>query len=160
MSVRITNLIRLTLFLFAALGAAAASADERPRAPTPAAPPQYAEECGACHIAYPGRLLPAESWRRLMQNLSNHFGTDASLDADAAEKISAWLAANAAGGRRAREAPPEDRITRSAWFVREHDEAPAGVWRRPAVKSPANCPACHTRAAQGDYSERHIRIPR
>ena len=57
-------------------------------------------------------------------------------------------------------APPEDRISRSAWFRREHREVSAATWALPAVKSAANCGACHTQADQGDFSERHIRLPR
>ena len=44
--------------------------------------PRYQQECAACHIAYPPRMLPAESWRRVLNGLPNHFGTDASLDAE------------------------------------------------------------------------------
>ncbi len=29
----------------------------------------------------------------------------------------------------------EDRITRAAWFLREHDEVPPPTWKLPAVKS-------------------------
>jgi hypothetical protein len=47
-------------------------------------------------------------------------------------------------------APPEDRITRSAWFIRKHDEVPAAAWQRPAIRSAANCGACHPKADQGD----------
>ena len=61
---------------------------------------------------------------------------------------------------RVREEPPQDRITRAAWFVREHDEVHAATWALPAVKSAANCAACHTRADQGEFRERDIRIPR
>src|SRR5512145_3377199 len=43
--------------------------------------PEWLEECGACHIAYPPRFLPAESWREIMIGLDDHFGSDASLDA-------------------------------------------------------------------------------
>jgi hypothetical protein len=95
-----------------------------------------------------------------MDNLPRHYGTDASLAPALTRKLSAWLEAHAGTGKRAREQPPEDRITRAAWFVREHDEVPAATWKLPAVKSPANCSACHTQAEQGDFSERHIRIPR
>ena len=70
----------------------------------------------------PPGLLPAASWQRLIDNLPRHFGTDASLDAATAKELSTWLAAHAGTDKRAREAPPEDRITRSAWFIREHDE--------------------------------------
>jgi hypothetical protein len=123
--------------------------------------PRYQTECSGCHLAYPPGLLPAAAWQRLMQNLPRHFGTDASLDAPTVATLQTWLVANAATGRRAGAGqPPEDRITRSAWFVREHDEVGAAVWKRPSVKSPSNCAACHTAADQGDFRERNIRIPR
>lgn len=95
-----------------------------------------------------------------MGNLPRHFGTDASLDPATVKEIAAWLDTNAGTFKRVREEPPEDRITRSSWFVREHDEVKAATWKLPAVKSAANCAACHTQAAQGDFDERSIRIPR
>jgi len=122
--------------------------------------PIYRQECAACHIAYPPGLLPAASWQRLMDNLPHHFGVDASLDAATAKPVVAWLAANAATYKRVREEPPADRITRSAWFVRKHDEVSASAWQRPAIKSPANCAACHAQADQGDFDEHRVRIPR
>lgn len=125
---------------------------------TPASP-AYQQECAACHIAYPPGLLPAASWQRLMSNLPRHFGTDASLDAATAKEISAWLSRNA-GTRNGVTAPPEDRITRSAWFLRKHDEVPADTWKRAPIKSASNCSACHSRAPQGDFDEDHVRIPR
>jgi hypothetical protein len=97
-----------------------------------------------------------------MSKLDKHYGTDASLDAGSTREISQWLQANAGTYRRVSEEPPQDRITQSAWFLRKHreGEVPAGVWKRPAVGSPANCGACHTNAAQGNFSEREVRIPR
>ncbi|GAB4115391.1 MAG: hypothetical protein Fur0014_17710 [Rubrivivax sp.] len=142
------------------LGAAALARADLPPQPLL---PAYKAECGACHVAYPPALLPADSWKRLMVGLDRHFGTDASLDAATARTIAAWLEANAGTYRKVRRegaAPPEDRITRAAWFRREHDEVPAATWKRADVKSPANCAACHTQADQGDFSERQIRVPR
>ena len=46
------------------------------------------------------------------------------------------------------------------WFVREHRQVDAATWKSPAVKSVANCTACHAGAASGDYNERAVRIPR
>lgn len=134
-------------------------ADGRRSATAPVLP-AYQQECGACHLAYPPGLLPAASWQRLMSRLPQHFGVDASLDAAAAEPLSAWLTANAATSKRVAEQPPQDRISRSAWFARKHDEVAASIWSRPTVKSPANCAACHTQAEQGDFSEHRIRVPR
>lgn len=124
--------------------------------------PRYQQECASCHVAYPPGLLPAASWQRLMGGLDQHFGTDASLDAAEVRAIGAWLQANAGSYKRVREAPPQDRITQSAWFLRKHNarEVPPEVWQRPAVGRAANCAACHTQAAQGSFSERAIRIPR
>ncbi len=108
-------------------------------------------------------MLPAAAWQRVLQQLPRHHGTDASLDAPTVATLQTWLVANAASGQRAAAGPgqpPEDRITRSAWFVREHGEIAAAVWQRPSVKSPSNCAACHRAAEQGDFRERNIRIPR
>jgi Dihaem cytochrome c len=122
--------------------------------------PAYQQECGACHLAYPPGLLPAPSWQRLMGGLGQHFGTDATLDAASARQIGAWLQAHAGTGRRVSAAPPEDRITRSPWFVRKHDEVSAATWKRASIQSPANCAACHRGAEQGDFDEDRVRIPR
>ena len=123
--------------------------------------PQYQQECAACHMAYPPGLLPAASWQRLMGSLNKHYGTDASLDAASASNISGWLKANAGTYKRVSEEPPQDRITRSAWFLRKHrdGEVPAGVWKRASVGSPANCAACHAQAAQGNFNEHDVKIP-
>ncbi|MBT9457455.1 MAG: diheme cytochrome c [Burkholderiaceae bacterium] len=122
--------------------------------------PKYQQECAACHLAYPPGMLPAASWQRMMTQLPQHFGSDASLDPATLKELSSWLGANAGTYKRVREEPPQDRITRSAWFVRKHDEVAAATWKLPAVKSAANCAACHTRADQGDFNERYVRIPR
>lgn len=152
-----------TVAILAALalsGAAAHADDSRSSVPLL---PAYKQECAACHVAYPPGLLPAASWQRLMTNLPQHFGTDASLDAATLKTLSDWLAANAGTSKRVRRdpaPPPDDRITRSAWFQREHREIAAATWKLAAVKSPSNCAACHTRADQGAFNEHDIRIPR
>lgn len=121
---------------------------------------KYREECAACHIAYPPGMLPAASWQRVMANLPRHFGTDASLDPGTVNALAGWLTANAAASGRRSDPPPEDRITRSAWYVRKHHEVSPATWNLPGVKSAANCAACHTRADQGDFNEHTVRIPR
>ena len=140
-------------------GHAAFAGDDR-RAPATAMLPTYKQECAACHVAFPPGMLPLDSWRRLLSNLPHHYGTDASLDAATVNELAAWLSANAGTYKRVREVPPEDRITRSAWFIRKHDEVPGALWKRPAVKSATNCAACHTQADQGDFNEHTVRIPR
>jgi hypothetical protein len=148
------------LMLASVLAAGAATADDHHGIARARMLPAYPQECGSCHVAYPPGMLPAASWQRLMNNLPRHFGTDASLDAATTRELAAWLAANAGTSRRVREEPPQDRITRSTWFVRKHDEVPAASWKLPAVQSPSRCGACHTQADQGDFDEHRVRIPR
>lgn len=125
--------------------------------------PTWQAECSACHIAYPPGLLPAASWREMMNTLGDHFGTDASLDAETVAKILPFLEQNAAPERKAEsttDGKPVLRITETRWFKREHDEVAPATWKNPAVKSASNCMACHTAADKGDFNEDNIRIPR
>ena len=127
-----------------------------------AAPPneRWKAECGSCHIAYPPGLLPAQTWKRLMSQLDKHCGTDASLEPAAAAEIGTYLDRYSSSGRRAPAAAGSLRITESAWFMHEHEEVTPASWKHPAVKTAANCAACHTSAEQGDFRKRNIRIPR
>lgn len=117
-------------------------------------------ECAACHIAYPPQLLPGSSWKRVIDGLDRHFGTDASLPQPAVAEIGRFLEANAAQGKRAARRDGALRITETAWFTRKHDEVPARTWSRTDIRSPSNCGACHRQAEQGDFSERSVRIPK
>jgi cytochrome c553 len=120
----------------------------------------YRNECGSCHVPYPPALLDAQAWKRIMDRLDQHFGSDASVDARIADEIRTYLVSSA--GRKATMPASKGlpRITEARWFVREHDEVPASLWKSEAVRSPASCGACHTRAEQGDYSERTPRLPK
>lgn len=141
------------------LFALACHADELPTTGRAAWPKAYVQECAACHVAYPPGRLPAASWARLMGGLDQHFGTDASLDAQDVQRLSLWLQRHA--DTRTPPAPPvpEDRITRTPWFERKHRQIETATWRLPGVRSAANCMACHTGADQGRYGERELRMP-
>jgi hypothetical protein len=121
---------------------------------------KWSSECGACHFAYPPRFLPAESWRAIMSGLDKHFGSNASLDAESANEITAFLEKNADRKARVSSGKPMLRITETRWFKSEHREVAARDWKNPKVKSPANCGACHTKAETGDFSERNVKIPK
>lgn len=120
---------------------------------------KWQQECGSCHIAYPPGFLPAQSWSKVMSGLDKHFGADASLTPAETQEITNFLL-KFASARWSGAASPL-RITETAGFERKHsgDEVPAGVWKRPTVKSPSNCQACHTAADKGDFNERSIKIP-
>lgn len=123
-----------------------AAADERGRVP-PVSHEPTKKECGECHMAFQPGLLPAESWRGIMAGLADHFGEDASLEADLAAEIEAYLTANADRGD-----GTKLHITEQGWFRHEHD-FPDQVWQKSEVRSKANCEACHRDAAQGSYED-------
>jgi len=145
------------LILIALLGSALpAFAD---RLPMPAnTPASFTSECSSCHIAYQPALLQASDWRKLMAGLSEHFGSDATVDRKTEQEITAFLERNAGSASRLGNAGNPPRITQTARFIRKHDEIPAKYWRDPRVKSKANCEACHPGAAKGSYSEHDITI--
>ena len=122
------------------------------------------EECSACHLAYSPEMLPAASWRKLMSDLENHFGEDASLDAETNQHITKFLTQNAAdsgwvnnrfmrGLDLSRNIPI--RITETPYWRREHreEELREHAWRRQPVKSNSDCVACHRDAARGGYDD-------
>jgi len=136
----------------------------------PVSDKRYASECGACHFAYPAGLLPARSWRRIMSDLDEHFGEDASLSRRTKKALTRYLVHNAGDVRRdevsrkllrrlsAREAPL--RITHLPYFRRKHGEIPSRmIAGNPRVRSLSNCQACHTQAARGVFEEETVRIP-
>ncbi|WP_286297654.1 diheme cytochrome c [Polynucleobacter sp. TUM22923] len=128
--------------------------------PIPAdAPASYETECASCHMAYPPGLLSDKSWKNVMSGLSKHFATDASVDAKSQAEITSWLVKNATTRQKYSETAPENRITKTSWFIRKHDELRPDVWKRAGIKSPANCGACHIDAANGIFSESNIMIP-
>ncbi len=146
------------VFPLALAGALPARADGGRTMPANA-PAAYMQECASCHLAYAPGLLPAASWQRLMKGLDQHYGSDASIDAAALQQINSWLQAHAGTYERVREEPPQDRITRSAWFERKHRKIDASVWRLASVKSAGNCAACHTGAARGSFDDEQLKFP-
>lgn len=120
------------------------------------------KECGSCHMAFQPGFLPARSWHRMMAELKDHFGEDASLPADKAAAVGAYLEANA-GDRAGRgiarkfmrfvkaDGTPQ-RITENPYFLKEH-RFPEAVWKKPEVVTRSNCPACHKAAEQGWYED-------
>jgi hypothetical protein len=150
---------RALLAASVALAAAHPALADGGRAMPRTVPPAYTQECASCHLAYPPGMLPARSWQRVMSGLDRHYGTDASLDAATLQQLGTWLQAYAGTYKRVAEEPPQDRITRSAWFERKHRKVEPAVWHLPSVKSAANCAACHSGAEQGRFDDDDLRLP-
>jgi cytochrome c553 len=151
--------MKKTIFIAATLILASSTAYAGKMAMPSDAPASYDAECASCHMAYPPALLSEKSWQNVMSGLAKHFGTDASVDPKTRAEITNWLVKNATTRQKYSETAPENRITKTSWFIRKHDEVRPDVWKRASIKSPANCSACHTDAAKGNFSESNIKIP-
>ena len=130
----------------------------------------YADECGACHYAYPPGLLPARSWEKLMAQLSDHFGENAELNAEDLKTLTAYAVNKAAdksnyekSKKIARSIKANDtplRISETAYIRDKHHEIPRRMLQdNPQVKSLSKCNACHTNAAKGVFEEDEVKIP-
>ncbi len=155
------GLMVLTLVLLAAIGLGSkyANASSKDRYPHESLP-MYQQECGGCHLAYPPAFLPKSSWSEIMKNLSQHYGTDASLDPKTWNAIDQWLSTYGGTYKRVRENPPDYRITQSEWFKHKHRKIKPSDFTKASVKSPANCGACHRSAEKGIFDDDDTTIPR
>jgi hypothetical protein len=111
------------------------------------------EECSACHMAYAPGFLPKRSWRAIMNNLSNHFGEDASLGEAARSEIELYFTAIAPKEvNRVSSIAVPLRITDLRWFRGEHGSRLRNrAANDPNIVTISNCSGCHTRAAQGRF---------
>jgi len=153
--------MRAVILIAAAMVPLSALAD---RMPIPAdVPPAFKAECGSCHLAFPPALLSAGDWKKVMTGLDKHYGDNATIDDQTRRQIEDFLVRNAGSNRRVVNAGTGagvlPRLTLTGWFRKEHDEVPAAVWNDKRVGSAANCATCHTRAEQGSFRGREIRMP-
>lgn len=136
----------------------------------PATDSTYQKECASCHFGFQAGLLPKRSWEKMMDNLEDHFQSDASLDANTTAYLKDYLIRNSADSTQqykkskklVRSIDSTDtplRITQLKYFKKEHREIPKRMITQEEVGSLSNCMACHTNADKGSYSERGIVIP-
>lgn len=118
----------------------------------------YQKECASCHFGFQPALLNKESWEKVMGNLSDHFGTDASLGKVETQELLTYLVSNAGSGKMTANNDTMQ-ITKSPYFIKEHRKIAPKLIEQKEVGSLANCMACHTSADKGNYSERNIVIP-
>lgn len=128
----------------------------------------YADECGACHFAYPPELLPSASWRLILNGTQDHFGESVDLDEGARREIEGYLVTNAANRSTAELSRKilrslagriPLRITDIPYIRREHHELPVQAVDHPSVGSLGNCIACHRNAPNGDFDDDRVSIP-
>lgn len=128
-------------------------------------------ECGECHVAYHPTLLPARSWKRIMDESADHFGDDITLEQDVADEILNFMTQNAAESgltevaHKVNKDVPADqtpiRITETRYWKHKHGkgEIDEKYWKLEKVKSKANCDACHLDAKDGWYEDSNMQLP-
>lgn len=128
--------------------------------------PVFVNECGSCHTLYPPTLLPKESWGKLMGELANHFGDDASLDPTDHQTILAYLVEHSAESSTQEMSVKmmqslENRdmiaITQTPFWKKRHKHISDEVFKSSHVKSRANCKACHSDVEQGTVEDNAIK---
>lgn len=126
----------------------------------------YLDECGACHLAYPPGLLPATSWRLLLDNLDDHFGDNAELEDNVRDHLNVYLQKEALEygkptpfSRQLRNMPaqPLRRITSVPNFILDHRDSSEEIGASSRVIGfYSYCENCHRSAADGDFSDPEI----
>lgn len=127
-------------------------------------------ECAAsCHNAFHPTLLPAQSWNKLSEGLSDHFGDDVTLDEETKKEIFDYLIASSAEHstseasikilRSIKKGDVPIRITEVPYWKVKHSEIKEEVFARKSVVSKSNCVACHPGSEVGSFEDKDIRIP-
>ena len=129
----------------------------------------YKEQCGECHFTYQPELLPSASWKKILENLDDHFGEAVELDDDSKSIISDYLTSNGAEKSPAEIALKIMRglgnqlplsITDTKYFKDKHHEISSDIINRESIESLSNCSACHITAENGIYDDDDVRIPK
>jgi len=131
--------------------------------------PLYKQECSSCHYLYNPGLLTAASWMAVINGQNKHFGENLAIDPKETTEILNYLKSNSAekgnaewSRKIARSSGSKTylRISEVPWIQKEHRKISEAVFKRPSIKSRANCVACHPAAANGDFEEHSVSIPR
>ncbi|MCU7939617.1 MAG: cytochrome b/b6 domain-containing protein [gamma proteobacterium symbiont of Bathyaustriella thionipta] len=129
----------------------------------------WREECGACHLAFHPSLLPARSWKSMMEQQASHFEEDLYLEEDTLKKIEAFLIENAAEqglteaawkiNRSIAKTEVLLRITQTDYWLKKHQDISDAVWEHPKVSGKFNCAACHMDAEAGTFEDAAMSLP-
>lgn len=125
----------------------------------------YVKECGSCHIAYAPYTLGSKAWEKMMGELENHFGDDASLEEEDRVQIERFLLSNSSeqiptflSVKLQKENPLV--FSQSRLFERIHKKVPPSAFKSKEVKSKANCQNCHQNAQEGYFQKTGLKTRR
>jgi cytochrome b len=131
--------------------------------------PQWRSECGSCHLPYHPNLLPSRSWKAILAGQAQHFGSDLAIDANTSAALLAYATLNSADSGQTeasykitRSLKPEAvplRISETPYWVKKHRNITPAQWQSAAIKSKANCTACHLDADEGTFLDAAMHIP-
>ncbi|MCF6310223.1 MAG: cytochrome b/b6 domain-containing protein [Sulfurimonas sp.] len=128
----------------------------------------FYDECISCHTLYSPHLLPKKSWVKMMDNLENHFGDDASLEQEDVDSIKKYLVNNSAEDStkesafkifKSMEANDTIAITETPYWKKRHKDIEKSVFKRKKIGNISNCKACHKNIEQGLLNDKDIKIP-
>ncbi|RYA23017.1 cytochrome C [Malaciobacter halophilus] len=130
----------------------------------------YINECGACHFAYFPGLLPQNSWEKLMSDLENHFGDNATIDKKTFQTLSKFLKENSAEknmnykrSRKIVQSIPKNKIyiaiSKTPYIYKKHKEIKKHLITQKEVKGLFNCTACHQGAKKAIFNDDDVDIP-
>jgi cytochrome b len=128
----------------------------------------FYDECISCHTLYPPHLLPEKSWITMMDDLQNHFGDDASLDAIDTNSIKEYLVKNSAENStreasfkilKSMDANITLAITEMPYWKKRHKEIDKSLFKQKNIGNISNCKACHKNIEQGLLNDKDIKIP-
>ena len=129
----------------------------------------FYEECSSCHVLYPPFLLPRTSWEKMMDDLENHFGDDASLEVEDMLSIKSYLLSHAANNSTKEAAHyilesiennDTIAITKTPYWIKRHKEIDKEIFFGKKVGKKSNCKACHTNFESGLLNDNDIAIPK
>lgn len=132
--------------------------------------PAWKAECAnSCHAGFHPSLLPADSWSKVLASLDNHFGDNASLDANTLKEVQDYLTRYSAehavteASRKISYSIPKGAtpiaVTETPYWKTKHADISNTVFKRKSVSNKSNCLACHPGAEVGSFEDRDIRIP-
>ena len=129
----------------------------------------YKMSCGSCHFAYQPGLLPSRSWVKIIDEPGAHPGGALSLDEKRKAEVKNYLVQNGAENSHSRlskkimDSIGSDtpvRISEIPYIKNKHREITQEVFARKAIRSRANCIACHKSAETGLYDDHDVVIPK
>ncbi len=118
-------------------------------------PAIYYSECAECHVAFPPDLLPSNSWKKIMVDLHEHFGSNAQVDDQIRRQIEDYLLSNSGATLGVKKDGSDLRITQTLWFNRMHGKSKR-YFDNSCVGSGSNCAVCHSHATDGRFDENKI----